>query len=74
MNGQPQGFEYELLHEYEHFLNAKIATRGVKSIVIFITVPSDQRIPLIDGRGDIAANEAITPQREKLVALTQPTS
>ncbi|HXX57455.1 MAG TPA: transporter substrate-binding domain-containing protein [Thermodesulfovibrionales bacterium] len=73
VNGQPQGLEYELLHEYEHFLHGKVGKRGSNPIVIFITVPSDQRIPLLlDGGGDIAAGEAITPQREKLVAFTEP--
>ena len=73
VNGQPQGLEYELFHEYQHSLEAKVGKRGAKPMVIFITVPSDQLIPLVlDARGDIAASLAITPQREKLVAFTEP--
>ncbi len=73
VNGHPQGLEYELFHEYEHSLGAKVGRQGVKPMVLFITVSSSQLIPLLlDGRGDIAASLTITPQREKLVAFTEP--
>jgi membrane-bound lytic murein transglycosylase MltF len=74
VNGHPQGFEYELFHEYEHSLDEKVRRPGVRMpLLIFITVPTDQLIPLLlDGRGDIAASLKITPQREKLVAFTEP--
>ena len=72
VNGHQQGFEYELLHEYEIFLNKRVAGRGVKTMVLFITVPNDQLISLLlDGRGDIVASEATMQQREK-VAFTNP--
>lgn len=73
VNGRPQGLEYELFHEWEHSLERNVGKRGVKPMVIFITVPSDQLIPfLLDGRGDIAASLAITAEQEKLVDFTEP--
>ncbi len=73
VQGHPQGMEYELLHDYETFLDAKVRRRRIKPMVVFIAVPRAQLIPfLVEGRGDIAAGLAVTPEREKLVVFTVP--
>jgi membrane-bound lytic murein transglycosylase MltF len=73
VQGHPQGLEYELLHRYETFLNSKVKRHKIKPLVLFIAVPREQLIPLlIEGRGDMAAGLAITPEREKLAAFTIP--
>jgi membrane-bound lytic murein transglycosylase MltF len=71
--GQPQGLEYELLHDYETFLRGKIRQRKIKPLVVFIAVPRAQLIPfLTDGRGDIAADLTVTPEREQIVSFSVP--
>jgi membrane-bound lytic murein transglycosylase MltF len=72
--GHPRGFEYELLREYERFLNRRVGRKGIKTHVVFVALPFDQLIPaLLEGRGDIAAaGLTITPERGKLVAFTDP--
>ena len=72
--GRPRGFEYELLHEYERVINREVGKKGIKTKVVFVAVPFDQLIPaLLEGRGDIAAaGLTITPEREELVAFTNP--
>jgi membrane-bound lytic murein transglycosylase MltF len=73
VQGRPQGLEYELLHDYETFLGAKVGRHRIKPLVVFIAVPREQLIPLLlEGRGDIAAGIAITPELEKLVSFTVP--
>ncbi len=73
VQGHPQGMEYELLHDYETFLDSKVRRHSIKPLVVFIAVPRAQLIPLlIEGRGDIAAGLTVTPEREKLVAFTVP--
>jgi membrane-bound lytic murein transglycosylase MltF len=73
VQGHPQGMEYELFHEYESFLDAKVRRQGIKPLVVFIAVPRAQLIPLlVAGRGDVAAGLTVTPEREKLVAFTIP--
>jgi membrane-bound lytic murein transglycosylase MltF len=71
------GFEYALLKEYEKHLNksTKSNSRGeLKVTVDFIPVSRDELLSgLIEGRGDIAAaGLTITPEREELVAFTEP--
>ena len=72
--GHPRGFEYELLREYERFLNRTVGRKSIKTNVVFVAMPFEQLIPaLLEGRGDIAAaGLTITPEREKLVAFTDP--
>jgi membrane-bound lytic murein transglycosylase MltF len=73
VRGSPQGLEYELLHNYETFLDREGGRRKGKPLFVFIPVPREQIIPLLlEGRGDIAAGLTITPQTEKLVAFTTP--
>jgi membrane-bound lytic murein transglycosylase MltF len=71
--GRPQGVEYELLHGYEAFLDAKLGRRRINPLVVFIAVPRKEIMPLlIEGRGDVAAGLIVTPEREKAVAFTTP--
>lgn len=73
-NGQPVGFEYELLKGYEKFLNANISDKNLQIVFEFIPVDRDELIPkLIHGYGDIAAaGLTITKQRNKQVDFTNP--
>ena len=68
------GFEYSLLKDYEKSLNKEIGRRELQVVLEFIPVPYDQLIPLlVEGYGDIAAaGLTITPEREKVVAFTNP--
>jgi membrane-bound lytic murein transglycosylase MltF len=73
VQGRPQGMEYELLHRYETFLNAKIGRHTIKPLVVFIAVPREQLIPLLlEGRGDIAAGLTVTSERQNIAAFTVP--
>jgi membrane-bound lytic murein transglycosylase MltF len=73
-NGRPKGIEYELLKEYEKFLNQNRKGTAIKIKLIYQVLPFDRLIPaLLEGRGDIAAaGLTITPARLKKVAFTQP--
>jgi membrane-bound lytic murein transglycosylase MltF len=64
-----RGEAYELLKEFETFVNKKLKTSTLRIEVIFIPVGRDQLLPrLVDGRGDIAAaNLTITKERKELV-------
>ena len=72
--GEIKGFEHEMFLEYEKFLNKGITRKDFKIHVAYVPVPFEQLIPaLIEGKGDIAAaGLTITPEREKLVAFTDP--
>ena len=69
-----KGFDYEIMREYEKFLNQKISNEANKVVATFIVRPfSDILNDLVQGRGDIAvANFTITPERQKLVQFTKP--
>jgi len=72
--GRQRGATYELLKEFEKFVNTKLKTKTLKVRVLFIPVLRDQLMPwLVEGRGDIAAaNLTITPQRQKQVDFSDP--
>ena len=72
--GQPRGFEYELLSEYEKYLNKPPMNIQQQIRMVFLPVPFDQLLmSLQDGRGDIAAaGLTITLEREKHAAFTNP--
>jgi membrane-bound lytic murein transglycosylase MltF len=72
--GRQRGASYELLKEFEKFVNKKLKAKTLKVRVIFIPVRRDQLIPwLVEGRGDIAAaNLTITPLRQKQVDFSDP--
>jgi len=72
--GQPRGFEYELMKAYEKFLNNKEKSEYAKTKMIFVPVPFNQLFKALNhGRGDIAAASlTITPERQKIVNFTKP--
>ena len=76
VNGAPRGMAFEVMKEFEKFVNAKFPpkTKHLKTQVLFVPVARDQLLPrLIDGRGDVAvADLTITEERKKLVDFTDP--
>jgi membrane-bound lytic murein transglycosylase MltF len=74
VNGQQRGFEYELMEQYEQFLNKKNRKGQLHFDVVYIPVPFDRLIPnLVAGRGDVAAaGLTITPERKTKVSFTNP--
>ncbi len=72
--GRQRGATYELLKQFEKFVNKKLKTKTLKFRVLFIPVKRDELFSgLVEGLGDIAAaNLTITPQRLTLVDFSNP--
>ena len=72
--GEQRGLSYDLLKEFEKFVNNKIKANELKTHLVFIPVSRDELIPgLLKGIGDIAvANLTITPERLKSVDFSDP--
>jgi len=72
--GRQRGITYELLKEFEKFVNNELKTKKLKIHVVIIPVRRDELIPgLVEGFGDIAAaNLTITPERQKQVDFSNP--
>ena len=72
--GQQRGITYDLLEEFEKYVNQKLKAKTLKINVVYIPVRRDELIPgLVKGRGDIAvANLTITSQRRKNVDFSNP--
>jgi len=72
--GRQRGISYDLLKEFEKFVNKKLKTKTLKVNVVFIPVRRDELIPgLTKGLGDMAvANLTITPERLKHVDFSNP--
>jgi membrane-bound lytic murein transglycosylase MltF len=72
--GQQRGITYDLLDEFEKFVNQKLKAKTLKINVVYIPVQRDELIPgLVKGLGDIAvANLTITAQRQKSVDFSNP--
>ena len=72
--GKAHGFEYDLLREYEKYLNKSISRRELDLTLEFIPVSRDRLLPdLVAGYGDIAAaGLTITEERKKIVDFTLP--
>lgn len=72
--GRQRGISYDLLKEFEKFVNKKLKTKTLKVHVVFIPVRRNELIPgLVTGRGDMAvANLTITPERLKQVDFSNP--
>ncbi|MGD8469876.1 MAG: lytic transglycosylase F [Desulfobacteraceae bacterium] len=72
--GRQRGLSYDLLKEFENYINKKLKTGTLKIQIIFIPVRRDEIISgLVKGYGDIAvANLTITPQRQKQVEFSDP--
>jgi len=71
---QQRGASYEMLKQFETFVNKKLKTKTLKVQIAFIPVKRDQLFPgLLKGLGDIAAaNLTITPERLKQVDFSNP--
>jgi membrane-bound lytic murein transglycosylase MltF len=74
-HGRQRGLAYDLVKEFEKFVNQKYKTETLQVHVVFYPVRRDQILAhLVDGWGDIAvANLTITPERQKLVKFSDPT-
>ena len=75
LNRRPRGLMYELMLEYDKYLNRGISRDSQKIRLTFVPVSFDQLIPsLLDGRGDIAAALlTVTSGREQQMAFaTKP--
>ena len=72
--GRQRGISYELLKEFEEFVNKKLKTKTLKVNLVFIPVARDKLIPgLVEGLGDMAvANLTVTPERLKQVDFSDP--
>jgi membrane-bound lytic murein transglycosylase MltF len=73
--GQQRGLAYESLRLFEEQLNKRLNTGLLKVHVAFVPLSRDQLIPaLVEGKVDLlAASLTATPEREKLVAFSNPT-
>ncbi|MCB9082054.1 MAG: lytic transglycosylase F [Lewinellaceae bacterium] len=71
-----KGIAYEAMIHFEKYLNTALGKSTAPPYVqmVFVPVARDQLIPaLLDGYGDlIAENLTVTPQREQLVAFSEP--
>jgi membrane-bound lytic murein transglycosylase MltF len=69
-----RGLTYELLKEFETYLNKQLKRNALKIKVIVIPTKRDRMLPaLVEGFGDIAAgNLTITPARQKKVDFSAP--
>jgi membrane-bound lytic murein transglycosylase MltF len=73
--GQEHGLTYESLKLFEKDLNADLKTGNLKVHVVIVPMSRDQLYPaLTSGKVDmVAAMVTVTPEREKLVAFSEPT-
>ena len=71
---QPKGASYELIQQFEAFLNEKLKTKHLKVHALVIPTQRDQLLPhLVEGKGDIAVgNLTITEERLQDVAFSDP--
>ena len=73
--GQERGLTYEWMKIFEDDLNKDLKTGKLKVHVVMVPMSRDQLYPaLSSGQVDmVAAMIAVTPERDKLVAFSQPT-
>jgi len=73
--GQERGITFESLKAFESDLNADLKTGNLKVNVVLIPMGRDQLYPaLTSGKIDmVAAMVTVTPEREKLLAFSEPT-
>jgi membrane-bound lytic murein transglycosylase MltF len=69
-----RGLIYELLKEFETYLNTQLKRKTLKIKMVVIPTRRDRLLPaLVEGLGDIAAgNLTITPTRQKKVDFSDP--
>ena len=72
---EQRGLAIEITREFEKYLNKSHTPKGKTINVVLMPVPRDQILPyLVEGRADIAAaNLTITPERQEIVAFSDPT-
>jgi membrane-bound lytic murein transglycosylase MltF len=72
--GEPRGFEYEYLHEFQRFLNQRLRRNDHPIRFEFVVTYLERTLSdLIEGRGDIAAaNLTITPARRQKADFSRP--
>lgn len=73
---EQKGVTYELFKQFEEYINQSLQRDELKVHVVFVPVARNELISgLNEGRGDIvAAQLTITPEREKLIAFSEPAS
>jgi membrane-bound lytic murein transglycosylase MltF len=73
--GQERGLTFESLKSFEDDLNKDLKTRNLKVHVVIVPLTRDQLYPTLTSGGVdmIAAMVTVTPEREKLVAFSEPT-
>ncbi len=73
--GQERGLAFESLKLFENDLNADLKTGNLKVHLVLLPMPRNQLYPaLTSGKVDmVAAMLTVTPEREKLVAFSEPT-
>jgi membrane-bound lytic murein transglycosylase MltF len=73
--GRERGLTFEWMKIFEEELNTSLKTGKLKVHVVMVPMSRDQLYPaLTSGKVDmVAAMVAVTPEREKLVAFSQPT-
>lgn len=74
--GSRRGISYDAMRAFEAELNRKLGLRVRRVRLMFIPVPRDRLLSgLVEGLGDIAVGQiTITPERQRLVDFTNPTS
>ncbi|MEZ5848856.1 MAG: transglycosylase SLT domain-containing protein [Geminicoccaceae bacterium] len=72
--GEPRGFEYELVRQFERSYNERAGSSGEQLQAIFVPVPFNQLVDLLaSGTGDIAAGGlTITDERARKVGFSKP--
>ena len=73
--GQQRGLTYESMKIFEEDLNKELKTGNLKVHVVMVPMSRDQLYPALkSGKVDmVAAMMTVTPDREKLVAFSEPT-
>ena len=73
--GQERGLAFESLKQFENDLNADLKTGNLKVHVVIVPMSREQLYPaLASGKVDmVAAMVTVTPERERLVAFSEPT-
>ncbi len=69
-----RGFTYEMLKQFEEYLNKQLKKKILKIKIVVIPTKRDRLLPaLVEGLGDIAAgNLTVTPERLKIVDFSAP--
>jgi len=73
--GEEHGITFESLKSFENDLNTDLKTGNLKVHAVIVPMTRDQLYPaLTSGKVDmVAAMVTVTPEREKLVAFSEPT-